>query len=282
MAVVSISIWVSFGLFLFYSNDPISILGPVVMFLITLGFAFGVSLLGRETLSIMSRLKKKVSREKRDAIVIHIHFLTAFLVTQSLIWIIASVSQLDEASFLTAMVAFYLADMLMVFIQVDFIRGFKVVPSLVKVTSIIFKSSSSRSDGTDSGGSKSGRNARSARSDERSTRSKRTPDLESKLDNKDISTTANQRFATNPFIVSKINVSQPSKPGMSTVYSSEIGHRITAAQKPSTIELQPSGSKKLRFDGLTSEGSLSATKQSTKELQSGQSLISPSSSRYKV
>mmetsp|Transcript_18009 Transcript_18009/g.34134 ORF Transcript_18009/g.34134 Transcript_18009/m.34134 type:complete len:649 (-) Transcript_18009:285-2231(-) len=207
MGVVSCVIWTSGAIFLFYINDPVRIIGPISLATVAIGTAGCTLYAGSGTINVIrtvqsnssatnsNKLNLRLRQPNKEAhgrqlcrIVAFISILSIGLVLQSIIWVIAGTLSLSMVAFLTAMVAFYVADLLMLMTQLDYVRGMKGMSCICWLGGTIFSwvsKSSVRLGGdsptgmTSSNGKKFGvralRRLRSKSSEGKNKRSSRSP-----------------------------------------------------------------------------------------------------------
>mmetsp|Transcript_11687 Transcript_11687/g.23498 ORF Transcript_11687/g.23498 Transcript_11687/m.23498 type:complete len:903 (+) Transcript_11687:88-2796(+) len=137
MALVA-CIWTSFAIFLYFIDRPERTVGPVMMCFISTVVAVSIFIVGRQTLKLIDTLHQSMAQRKVTHITFFVFTLGSLLLLQALIWIIASAAPVDEGGFLSIMVVFYLADIFMVLLQIDFILGMRVIKSVLGLRSSIF------------------------------------------------------------------------------------------------------------------------------------------------
>eukprot|EP00465_Bigelowiella_longifila_P010975 CAMPEP_0185254790 /NCGR_PEP_ID=MMETSP1359-20130426/3721_1 /TAXON_ID=552665 /ORGANISM="Bigelowiella longifila, Strain CCMP242" /LENGTH=334 /DNA_ID=CAMNT_0027838167 /DNA_START=134 /DNA_END=1138 /DNA_ORIENTATION=+ len=147
VAIVGI-IFGSFGVFLFFIDDvQLRIVGPVAMATMTLLLSGGVLYYGRATLGIMGKIKRS---RRLMSVTAFVHIFSVCLAAQAIVYLIAASISLEESVTLTALTAFYLADILMVMLQLDYISGLHATTFFVSISFSVLDSVKSSTNGSHS------------------------------------------------------------------------------------------------------------------------------------
>jgi len=133
-------IWISFFLFLYYMDTEAAIAGPAILAFMTFSFATLLTFVGRQTIGVMKSIKSAKGDNRVKRVLEYIRVLTLGLMLESVALVIASAFSLDSSQLLSALAAYYFADLFIVATQLDFMLGSKGSGCLVQMRSRIFSS----------------------------------------------------------------------------------------------------------------------------------------------
>jgi len=157
MVLLFLVILASWALFLFLLNTPAQFIGPAVMTAVTFCFFVGLTVTGNETLTIMRDIKKRANSKDLTSVTICVKLFGFFLLFQSLAWLTASVFETGRQALVVAMLAYYVADLALVVLQVDLLGGMIFLSMISRFSSRLGRMFSSTKSASGSKKSSSGR-----------------------------------------------------------------------------------------------------------------------------
>eukprot|EP00466_Bigelowiella_natans_P017704 jgi/Bigna1/90056/estExt_fgenesh1_pg.C_610053 len=152
MGVVVTVVWISFAIFIFYPDRPYSIAGPLGLAVISLTFSASIIYVGQKTVKLMAKLQHLRDDIRLYSVRAYIYTISLLLFVQSVALVAAvGLGSEDNQSILIALLVFYCADIVMLFLQIDFLRGLRWTRSILSIRSTIRKTLTNTSSNTNSG-----------------------------------------------------------------------------------------------------------------------------------
>eukprot|EP00466_Bigelowiella_natans_P000782 jgi/Bigna1/74465/fgenesh1_pg.29_\ len=162
MSLVVATIWTSFAFYFYVRNSTTRLIGPLALAVVTFLFASGVIWVGKGTLRLLSMVRSR--NNKRDlellewnrTVGIFIYILSLLLVLQSAMLVVFLVLKTTVEGTFVGLMAFYLADVIMIILQIDFLRGLRWLSFLSNISSSLLHSTTARSSKHTSAAASSG------------------------------------------------------------------------------------------------------------------------------
>eukprot|EP00466_Bigelowiella_natans_P008856 jgi/Bigna1/77535/fgenesh1_pg.48_\ len=151
MAVIVSVIWTSFALFFYLQDSSLRILGPLTLALITTSIAAAILWLGRRTLQVIRSSSNSEKVAERGAILAtYVLIITSLLIIQSIVLLLTVSIAVGDDGILYGLLLFYIADICMLILQVDFLRGLSGIRLLCTLKTLVTTTRSTKSSKTNS------------------------------------------------------------------------------------------------------------------------------------
>jgi len=140
MFIIVLIIFGTFGVFFYLQDTRYAILGPLVLASVTIAFSVAVRTVGQKTLNLMRTVGGRNGEQKSAIVGTYIYVLSFLLSLQSVTLVVAAMIEFENGLLLYGLLLFYVADLLMLTLQIDFLRGLKLIRMLCVLRGVIASS----------------------------------------------------------------------------------------------------------------------------------------------
>jgi len=139
--IIFSSIWVSFGIFVFYKDTQADVIGPAMLFSVTALFSVLSIYLGYGIVDVMSTVKN-VSHCRVKDVSMYVTSLGTMLTIQALVLLVSLLATArgeSKTKIARVMLAYYTTDVLLEILQIDFINKLGLLKSVAWATVSVYR-----------------------------------------------------------------------------------------------------------------------------------------------